>query len=171
MNKFIPTLLAVFIQVVACAIIVALLNMLDPNLFSGLLDDRFSGRSQKFAAEDLKFGIIVVFVSSIGLAILGSLLWLVYAAMKVVHPPKDVPARSPVWSANTLLFFLATIVLDYLLVGRFVYGLRVGYTVHVVLLGLLAFLVFYYPATFFATRPTMRPSVLFRNRLFARSQA
>lgn len=171
MKKLIPILLSVFIQVVAGAIIIAIISMVDPILFAALIDERMSGRSQRFALDDLQSGLIIVFAASAGLAVLASLVWLVFASLKVVHHPKDVPTLSPFWVANTLVFIVATGAAGYYLTGRFAYGLRPSYTVHVVMLGLLAFVAFYYPATFFATRPTMRPAVLFRNRLFARSQA
>lgn len=171
MKKLIPILLSVSGQVAVAFAVAAGLDMLDPGLFSGLIDERHTGRAQRFVLEDLRFCFILVFLASTGIAVLGSLIWLIYANLKVVRHPKEVPALSPFWVAITLIFGLATAALDSYLTGRFAYGLRSSYMTHVVILGLLSFIVFYYAATFFATRPTMRPAVLFRNRLFARSQA
>ncbi|CBS86079.1 hypothetical protein [Azospirillum lipoferum] len=171
MKKFSPILLTVFIQVLAGVTIVALLNMLDPGLFAPLMDEKINGRSLRFALEDLRFGLGVVTVSSVGTAILASLVWLLCALFKSVHHPKDVPTLSPFWVFNTLFFMIVTAGIVYYEIDQLFYAMRTSYTTHIVLMALVLFLLFYYLATFLATRPTMRPSVLFRNRLFMRRQS
>lgn len=170
MNKVMLIFLSLLAQIVVCMVVIFAISLSDPGLLAAFLNENIRGNATSLALQDLRFNLARAFVLNASLGALGSLVWLLYACFKKVHHPKDVPILSLVWVIITISFgFMAIVAGGYFISS--IYELKANQKLLVAAIGFFVFLAFYYPATFFATRRTMRPSVLFRNRLFTRSKA
>ncbi|CAO3379032.1 hypothetical protein [Azospirillum argentinense] len=170
MNKVMLIFLSLLAQLIVGMALMFAISLFDPGLLTGFLNENIRGAAISFALRDLRFDLTRVLVLNALLGAFGSLVWLLYACTKKVHHPREVPVLSIAWIIITLVFVFLAIVSGGYFVSS-IYELKVNQKPLFFAIGFFVFLAFYYPATFFATRRTMRPSVLFRNRLFARSKA